>query len=64
MILETEVEPVSPQSLDDLRGRGISDFRSYFKHPEDLANCASMVKILNDDHRQLSWASVCWESQL
>ena len=34
--------------FDDLRSKGITDFRRYFiEHPEDLTNCASMVKVLN-----------------
>ena len=33
--------------LDDLRIRAINDLRKYFaEHPEDLAKCASMVKVL------------------
>ncbi|MGA8904161.1 MAG: PAS domain S-box protein, partial [Candidatus Bathyarchaeia archaeon] len=34
--------------LDDLRSRGIRNLRRYFiEHPEDLAKCATMVKILD-----------------
>ena len=34
--------------IDDLRESGISDFRRYFEnHPEDVARCASMVKVLD-----------------
>jgi PAS domain S-box-containing protein len=34
--------------IDDLRSRGIHDLTKYFaEHPEDLAKCASMVKIVD-----------------
>ena len=34
--------------LDDLRKAGVTDLNSYFlKHPEDVSNCARMVKVLN-----------------
>ncbi len=34
--------------LDDLRNRGVKDFRNYFmEHPEDVARCSGLVKILD-----------------
>ena len=34
--------------IDNLRDKGINDFRTYFEeHPEDLAHCAAMVKIVD-----------------
>ena len=34
--------------FDELRNRGIKDFRRYFiEHPDDLAKCATMVKVLD-----------------
>lgn len=34
--------------LDDLRSKGVKDLRGYFtEHPEDLAKCTDMVKIIN-----------------
>ncbi|MGA2239340.1 MAG: PAS domain S-box protein [Candidatus Bathyarchaeia archaeon] len=34
--------------LDDLRNRGVKDFRTYFmEHPEDVARCSGLVKILD-----------------
>ncbi len=33
--------------IDSLRGKGVKDFRTYFEsHPEAVANCASMVKVI------------------
>ena len=34
--------------IDSLRSRGIRDFRTYFQdHPEDVVNCATMVKVVD-----------------
>ena len=34
--------------FDELRGRGINDLRTYFiEHPEDVAKCASIVKVID-----------------
>jgi PAS domain S-box-containing protein len=34
--------------LDELRQKGVSDFGTYFtNHPEDVAKCAGLVKVLN-----------------
>jgi len=34
--------------FDDLRNRGVKDLKRYFtEHPEDLAKCATMVKVLD-----------------
>ena len=34
--------------INNLRDKGINDFRTYFEeHPEDLAHCAAMVKIVD-----------------
>jgi len=34
--------------LNELRGRGISDFREHFiNHPEDVTKCASLVRVLS-----------------
>jgi PAS domain S-box-containing protein len=34
--------------FNELRGRGVSDFRAYFiDHPEDITRCAGLVKVLN-----------------
>ena len=39
----------------DLRSRGVKDLRRYLiEHPEDLAKCASMVKILNVNETTLN----------
>jgi PAS domain S-box-containing protein len=41
--------------LDDLQSRGTKDLRRYFiDHPEDLAKCASMVKVLDVNESTLS----------
>ena len=40
--------------LDGVRASGITDFRSYFReHPEEIAYCMSMMKILNVNRRTL-----------
>jgi PAS domain S-box-containing protein len=34
--------------IDNLRASGVKDFRTYFNnHPEDVTNCAGMVKVIN-----------------
>lgn len=34
--------------IDDLRSKGIKDFRGYFEtHPEEVIRCTSMVKVVN-----------------
>ena len=34
--------------IDSLRASGVKDFRTYFSnHPEDVTNCAGMVKVIN-----------------
>ena len=34
--------------IDSLRASGVKDFRTYFNnHPEDVTNCAGMVKVIN-----------------
>jgi PAS domain S-box-containing protein len=41
--------------LDELRSRGVNDFRSYFmERPEDLAKCSGLVKILQVNHATLT----------
>jgi PAS domain S-box-containing protein len=41
--------------FDNLRSRGVKDLRRYFiEHPDDLAKCASMVKILNVNETTLN----------
>jgi PAS domain S-box-containing protein len=40
--------------IDDLRNAGVSDFREYFEeHPEAVARCAGMVKILDTNQATL-----------
>jgi PAS domain S-box-containing protein len=40
---------------DNLRGRGIKNFRDYFRNnPEDVAHCAEMVKIINVNQATLN----------
>ena len=46
---------VVKKHFDDLRSKGIHDLREYFvEHREDLAQCASMVKILNVNESTLN----------
>ena len=41
--------------FDTLRSSGVSDFQVYFdEHPEEVAHCASMVKVLNVNQATLS----------
>jgi PAS domain S-box-containing protein len=40
--------------LDELRGRGVRDFRTYFQeHPEDVTRCSELVKVLDVNHATL-----------
>ena len=41
--------------LDELRGRGIRDFRTYFiEHPEDVSKCSGLVKTLDVNQATLT----------
>ena len=41
--------------FEDLRSKGIEDLRQYFvEHPEELTQCANMVKVLNVNERTLN----------
>jgi PAS domain S-box-containing protein len=41
--------------LDELRGRGVRDFRAYFmEHPGDVAMCSGLVKILDVNRATLT----------
>jgi PAS domain S-box-containing protein len=45
-LLEEDFSQVK-KYLDDLQTRGVREFRGHFtEHPEDLSNCAAMVKVL------------------
>jgi PAS domain S-box-containing protein len=46
-LLEEDFSGVK-EYLDELRGRGVGDFRTYFtEHPEDVAKCSGLVKIVD-----------------
>jgi PAS domain S-box-containing protein len=46
---------VAKAFIDDLRGRGIENFRDYFENnPEDVAHCAEMVKIVDINQATLN----------
>ena len=44
------------QFLGELRQKGVSDFGAYFaNHPEDIAKCAALVKVLNMNKATLTF---------
>lgn len=41
--------------IDDLRSKGVKDFRTYFEsHPEEVERCAKMVRVINVNNATLS----------
>ncbi|MCX9010795.1 MAG: PAS domain S-box protein [Candidatus Methanoperedens sp.] len=41
--------------IDNLRSKGVEDFREYFEtHPEEVISCASMVKVVNVNRATVS----------
>ena len=53
------------QYIDDLRGSGVADFSAYFDaHPEDVAECASRVKIVDVNRATLEMYKAESKAQL